>query len=648
MKTVFKKKVLLCILLLMISVLLSLDKSYAIMTWQNSISLANGELQISKIVSSIDGGYFASAITNSPDRNRYDISIIKIDPTGNVKWQKSFYQAKSDIPRDLQSTSDGGCVLTTLNNSGIIKFDSNGNIQWQRKILTAGGRSIVDPRIRQLADGDFIIISRVCGYSSLISDLLVVKLDREGKIIWSNLYDIGPYGADRGENILQTTDGGFVLTGSNTSYNGPTRVFLLKLDENGRVEWQKVYGSGSRDWVKSTILSANGGYVLAGVTPYSSQLKEHHWVFETDSMGEIVWQRGFDGIRSWNGEADNLVKSADGGYLIAGKSHQVYLLKLNEFGNKDWFALYGNFAFTDILATSDAGYIISRVFPNGSGSKVSKLDAKGNGCAEGGAIQDIVLSENKFLVSETKVTVSQPIVVASLLDYVPEDIAVGSNLSCVSARPQIVVDALSLTYGFGAWEIGSTDVEMALIVNEGDSNLDIFQISISGADADQFSLNSDCSTLIPGTSCSLDVTFTPTSLGEKKATLKILSNDPDQPVVELQLAGEGVDTKPPVISIESNLNLLWPPNHKMVEVLVNGETTDDGSGLASVDITVADEYGKYNLTLPGFGASVALEAWRDGKDRDGRVYTFTAVATDNAGNTSTATTQVLVPHELRN
>ncbi|MBI4691104.1 MAG: hypothetical protein HY754_12695 [Nitrospirae bacterium] len=94
---------------------------------------------------------------------------------------------------------------------------------------------------------------------------------------------------------------------------------------------------------------------------------------------------------------------------------------------------------------------------------------------------------------------------------------------------------------------------------------------------------------------------------------------------------------------------LWPPNHKMVDVTIDGSATDNISGIESVEIKVTDEYGIYNMTVPGFGSTIQLEAWREGTDEDGRTYNITAAATDNAGNKSTAvTTQVIIPHDMGN
>ncbi len=109
-----------------------------------------------------------------------------------------------------------------------------------------------------------------------------------------------------------------------------------------------------------------------------------------------------------------------------------------------------------------------------------------------------------------------------------------------------------------------------------------------------------------------------------------------------------IDKSAPVIpSLIAGPSILWPPNHKMVDVLISGGAIDAYSNIASIVITVSDEYGIYNMTVPGFGSIIQLEAWREGTDRDGRNYTITAVVTDKAGNQSTSTKTVLVPHDMR-
>jgi hypothetical protein len=109
----------------------------------------------------------------------------------------------------------------------------------------------------------------------------------------------------------------------------------------------------------------------------------------------------------------------------------------------------------------------------------------------------------------------------------------------------------------------------------------------------------------------------------------------------------GIDKTPPTVTVTATPNILWPPRKKeLVNVKIDGSVTEETSGVASLIITVEDEYGTYNMAVPNFGSVIQLEAWRDGDDPDGRYYTITATVTDNAGHQSSATTEVIVPHDM--
>lgn len=106
-----------------------------------------------------------------------------------------------------------------------------------------------------------------------------------------------------------------------------------------------------------------------------------------------------------------------------------------------------------------------------------------------------------------------------------------------------------------------------------------------------------------------------------------------------------IDKTPPVLNLSTDTNTLWPPNHKMTDVTIGGNAADATSGIASVAFTVTDEYGTVQPSISNFNTAIQLEAWREGTDKDGRHYTITAVAADAAGNKTTTSSTVLVPHD---
>lgn len=107
------------------------------------------------------------------------------------------------------------------------------------------------------------------------------------------------------------------------------------------------------------------------------------------------------------------------------------------------------------------------------------------------------------------------------------------------------------------------------------------------------------------------------------------------------------DKTPPTVTISATPDKLWPPNGKMVDVTISGWAADNLSGVASVEFTVTDEYGKVEPVITGFNTTIALESSREETDKDGRQYTITAIATDRAGNKSTASTVVTILHDQR-
>ncbi len=117
-----------------------------------------------------------------------------------------------------------------------------------------------------------------------------------------------------------------------------------------------------------------------------------------------------------------------------------------------------------------------------------------------------------------------------------------------------------------------------------------------------------------------------------------------------------IDGTAPAVSLSASPSGIWPPNGKTVTAELSGEGSDATSGLASVTYVVTDEYGT-PLSIPARTLAGATATWAElldvvasrlGGDEDGRLYRVVATATDAAGNTSTATADIVVLHDRRN
>jgi hypothetical protein len=260
----------------------------------------------------------------------------------------------------VEATPDGGALLAgTFGVLGdcchpwLLKLDAAGGVEWHT-IYDApglGGANDLAPAV----DGGYVMAGDGV-------DLQVLKVDADGDVGWARSYGDGGYTHGR---VLPTPDGHYLLTGAtglldNGFYpNGRA----LKLDRNGDVLWQKVYGQfGSPEYLTRATLAYNGNYILAGMA------RGDYWVLEVDrDTGRVVWQNTYGG---WNEDTGLVVAQVlDEYYLVAGASDSYtsgglrnwWVVVLDKSGKVVRQVTLGGIDAEDphaVLATSDGGFIL--------------------------------------------------------------------------------------------------------------------------------------------------------------------------------------------------------------------------------------------------------------------------------------------------
>lgn len=344
-----------------------------------------------------DGGYIVAGYeTFLLGPTEYDFLILKLSSSGRIEWQKAYGGNGPDMALSIQQTTDGGYVAagyispSTLAERDfcVLKLDSAGDIEWQR----AYGGSDEDwpTSIQQTSDGGYIVFGITTSFGAGYYDYWILKLSATGDIEWQRAY--GGSSSDSARAIQQTTDGGFILAGSTSSFGaGGGDIWILKLTLLGDIEWQRTYGGAGSDWTTSIQQSTDGGYIVSGYTSSFDNGTGDIWVLKLFPNGDIDWQRVFKGNSSDG--AHSVQQTSDGGYIVAGftesfggGNRDVWVLKLSSSGNLEWERAYGysssEWAYS-IQQTSDGGYIIAGnagpPLSAGSGDfLIIKLDSNGN------------------------------------------------------------------------------------------------------------------------------------------------------------------------------------------------------------------------------------------------------------------------------
>ncbi len=265
------------------------------------------------------------------NRGDMDYWVWKMDEKGNQDWQKGMGGSGQDMLACVLLTNDGGYILAGSSESNksldkkedargssdfwIIKLNAKGGEEWQK---TIGGSSQDElTSIVRARDGGYVLAGSSNSERSADKtstsyggmDYWVVKVDREGKLVWQNSFG-GVYNEEL-RSLVATQDGGYLLGGSSNSPEGGTKTdrglgqsdyWIVKLDDKGIEQWQKTFGGTGDDQLYVVKELADGTYIFGGNSNSESgesKTKSNDngtdfWVVAMDKDQKVLWQETYN------------------------------------------------------------------------------------------------------------------------------------------------------------------------------------------------------------------------------------------------------------------------------------------------------------------------------------------------------------------
>jgi hypothetical protein len=323
-------------------------------------------------------GTGASFTTADLSEGEHTITLTVTDPDGQAGQSSVKITIGNDGTSTTTTTIEGGFTTTTIGTDPTTTTSTlppTNHTVWAKSYDADSFTGFnmfyanTDPHFQQTTDGGYIVFGDASSGGSVCSDAFMMKIDKNGNIEWQK-----KYGTNGVENqwfsfAQQTTDGGYIVAG-----NRDTHCWVLKLTNLGEVSWQKDFGT--YEYPGSIQQTTDGGYILGGLIKLKLNQYIKYALLKLDSNGNVLWQKYYfkdeDTVSAFS--PSNTQQTKDGGYIVAG-NHQSgdvgRMLKFDINGNIVWNKIYSD-SFNNIQQTNDGGYVTNdAIF-------IAKLDNNGN------------------------------------------------------------------------------------------------------------------------------------------------------------------------------------------------------------------------------------------------------------------------------
>jgi outer membrane protein assembly factor BamB len=344
------------------------NKTYGGNGWDNGISVQQTS----------DGGYIIAGSTNSSGAGDTDVWLIKTNALGNEQWNKTFGGSGRDYGYSVQQTSDKGYIIAGSTRSygagdtdvWLIKTNASGVEQWNKTF--GGSEWDYGNSVQQTSDKGYIITGSTKSYGAGDGDVWLIKTNSLGNEQWNMTF--GGIERDFGLSVQKTSDNGYIISGcTNSSGAGDSDVWLIKTNASGTEQWNKTFGGIERDEGQTAQQTSDGGFIIAGSTSSFSAGGMDIWLIKTNAIGNEQWNKTFGGnkwdVSSFHYFGHAVQQTSDNGYVILGSTNSSsagnwdgWMVKTNTSGNEQWNKTFGG-GETDyghsVQQTSDNGYIIA-------------------------------------------------------------------------------------------------------------------------------------------------------------------------------------------------------------------------------------------------------------------------------------------------
>lgn len=245
-------------------------------------------------------------------------------PTGDVRFERASSSTFGGFTDGAKVAADGGALflgrdvldIFTKHDAWLMRVNATGNVAWSQGFTRPGaGRHFLFDAA-ELADGSWIAVGATSILDFPPQPAWIVRLTSAGVPLWH--FEYGGGIAETARSVIPTSDGGFAVAGwTSSSGAGSDDVWVMRIDANGAIQWQKTYGGFDTDQAEQIVELPGGGFAVAGSTNSLTPSGHAPWVLRLDGTGALLWHKVVDdGV--W-GDLGDAALTHDGQLVVVGR-----------------------------------------------------------------------------------------------------------------------------------------------------------------------------------------------------------------------------------------------------------------------------------------------------------------------------------------
>jgi len=295
------------------------------------------------MVLSNDGGIIITGFISQIAYGYRDVLLMKTNSSGNQIWNKIYNLHLNDIGRSVRSTSDGGYIIAGMTEVSpqvfdpfLIKTDSAGNLQWQQQYDYGFGADDRAHSVMQTADGGYIVAGQTWLMHGSFGnyDIYVIKTDLNGNVLWKKIFFREESGGDVALAVHQLGDKGYIIGGFTQSSSWAS--YIIRTDSLGNSVWSNIYPGSWQSECYDIQATPDGGFIFTG-TESSFETDTDLLLTKLDGNGNMLWKKIYGSVDAEDGQS--IKQLQDGGYIVAGMSshgagsYDMYIVRTNSYGD---------------------------------------------------------------------------------------------------------------------------------------------------------------------------------------------------------------------------------------------------------------------------------------------------------------------------